>query len=281
MLSKNRRAFPDMMKTIIIILFCLVSGLSLGAIAGTSMSMAFEIDLPAGPYIGAIFGGVLGLLFSPLFILRRANRNIFAILVLCFSLSFPVSLISGLTRNSWLAAGLTMVAMLSTYYLSTRDGSADEKDLFSRKQIYIIPFLCVMVASIVAYNYEDKSLPIDIPALIEMMGDNDISRHMAAARKLKTYGKAPFLIAIKHENPNVRAVAAHFLGLLKDPSVQDVLIEASKDPDPYVRMWTAFSLGQIGDTKALPALRSLAKDSKRIVQSEAEEAINKIQKRSK
>jgi hypothetical protein len=174
-----------------------------------------------------------------------------------------------------------MVTMLSVYYLLTRDSSADEKELLSRKQIYIIPFLCLIMASVVAYKYVDKSLPSDIPSLIEMMGNNDISRHMAAARKLKTYGKEPFLIAIKNKNPNVRAVAAHFLGLLKDPSVQDVLIEASKDPDPYVCMWTAFSLGQIGDTKALPALRALAKNSEKIVQSKSEEAIDKIQRRSK
>jgi len=60
-----------MMTNLLIVLFCLAAGLSLGNIAGTSMSMALGLDLPAVPYIGAVMGGILGLLFSPLFLLRK------------------------------------------------------------------------------------------------------------------------------------------------------------------------------------------------------------------
>ncbi|TAN37941.1 MAG: HEAT repeat domain-containing protein [Nitrospirae bacterium] len=267
------------MEAIIIILFCIVAGLSLGSIAGLTMTMALSVDLTAGPYIGAIYGGMLGLLLSPLFMLRRANKNIFAVLVMCFTLSFPVAVIAGFTKMLWVAVGLTMLSMLSVYYFSMKDGFVTEKKLHVRKRIFIVPLFCIIVAATIAYSSEDKSVPSDIPALIEMLGDNDIGRHMAAARKLKAYGKAPFLTAIKHQNPNVRSVAAHFLGLLNDPSVQDVLIETSKDPDQYVRMWTAFSLGRIGDKKALPTLQLLAQDREEIVRLRAEEAINEIQRK--
>jgi hypothetical protein len=268
------------MKIVFIILFCVISWLSLGAIASNTMMMAMSIDLPEGTYIGAVEGTLIGLLCSPLIILKRKHKHIFTILSICFVVAFPIALISGFTGNPRLAKGLSIFSYLSVYYLLVRDSSPDEIALFEKKIIYVVPVLCLIVASVVAYNYEDPSIPKDIPSLIEMMGDNDIGRHMDAARKLKAYGKAPFLIAIKHENPNVRARAAHFLGLFKEASVQDVLIDASADSDPHVRMWLAYSLGQIGDSKALPALKVLANDKEEIVSSQAKEAIEQIQKRT-
>ena len=267
------------MKTFFIICFCALSGLSLGAIAGNAMIMALSIDLSAGAYIGALQGAIVGLLCSPLFVLKKNHKNIFAIMVMCFVLTFPVAVISGFTINPWLSIGLSVLSYLSIYYLSVRGGTHDENDIFRKIVVYIVPIVCLVIAAIAAYSHEDKSLPRDIPSLIEMMGDNDIGRQMAAARKLKSSGKAPFLTALNHKNPRVRATAAHFLGLLNDTSVQNVLIESSKDADPYVRMWTAFSLGRIGDLKALPVLNILADDKEEIVRRRAITAIENIRKR--
>lgn len=268
------------MKTFFIILFCIISWLSLGAVSGTAMVMTASIDLAIGTYIGAVKGTVIGLLCSPFFILKRTHNNIFEVLVICFIISFPIALISGLTVNPSLAIVLTVLSYMSVYFLLLKNNSSDKSTLFSKKTIYVIPVVCLIIASVVAYNYENKSLPDDIPSLIKMMGDNDIGRHMAAARKLKTYGKEPFLIAIKHKNPNVRARAAHFLGLLNDPSVEATLIEASTDTDSHVRMWVAFSLGEIGDKEALPTLNILVNDKEKIVSNKAQEAIKIIENRN-
>jgi len=79
----------------------------------------------------------------------------------------------------------------------------------------------------------------------------------------------------------LRAVAAHSLGLLHDPSVQPALIESATDPDQYVRMWSAFSLGLIGDENALPTLTALTKDKVEVVRIDAQEAIAKLENRLK
>jgi hypothetical protein len=267
------------MKSIIIVLFCLASGFSLGSIAGTSMSMAFTIDLPAGPYIGAIMGGLFGLLLSPFFILRKVRDNKFEILVLCFTLAFPVALISGLTRIPWLSIGLTLATILSVFIHTGKKVDGGAPPLYSRKSLLIFPLIAIIFAVFVAYKMEDKTLPDNVPALIELMGDNDLSIHTAAARKLMKHGKEPFLSALHHKNPSVRAVAAHFLGLLHDPTAQDALIKSSRDPDHYVRMWSAFSLGEIGSEKALPVLELLMRDKENVVRLKAEESISKIKKR--
>jgi len=267
------------MKNLIIALFCLVSGLSLGSIAGISMSMAFKINLPAGPYIGAVTGGLLGLLLSPFFILRKVRHNKFEILVLCFTLAFPVALVSGLTRNPWLAIGLTLATILSVYIHTIKNGDYDRLPLYSRKTLLIFPLIAIGFATLVTYIMEDEMIPDNVPALIELMGDNDISVHTAAAKKLMKYGKEPFLSALQHKSPNVRAVAAHFLGLLHDQTAQDALIESSHDPDHYVRMWSAFSLGEIGDEKSLPVLEILSSDKENVVRLKAKEAIRKVKKR--
>jgi len=269
-----------MMTNMVIVLFCLVSGLSLGNVAGTSMSMAFGMDLPAGSYIGAVMGGILGLLLSPLFLLRKVRSNIFEILALCFSLAFPVAIISSLARQPWFSIGLTLATVFFVYILALRKINDVDAPLSSRKHLLIVPLVAIVIASLAAYWAEDKMLPDDVPTLIELMGDNDMAINTDAARKLVKHGKEPFLTALHHKNPNVRAMAAHFLGLFHDPSVQVALIESATDPDHYVRMWSAYSLGDIGDEKALPTLKALTKDKEDVVRVYAEEAIAKLQKRA-
>ncbi len=266
------------MNKLTIILFCLVAGVALGNIAGTSMSMALAIDSPVGPYIGAVMGGMLGLFLSPLFMLRRVRGNVFEMLVLCFSLAFPVALSSGLTGRPWLSIGLTLATTLSVYILSLKKTHDAVSSIFNTR-LLVFPLVAIIISFGTAYMSEDKMLPDDVPTLIELMGDNNIRVHTAAARKLMKHGKEPFLSALHHKNPNVRAVAAHAIGLLHDPSAQDALIASSSDPDHYVRMWSAFSLGEIGNEQAIPILTALLTDKEKVVRDEAEEALAKIQKR--
>jgi HEAT repeat protein len=199
-------------------------------------------------------------------------------MVICFVLTFPVALISGITGIYLLSIGLSLLSYLSIYFLLIRDDTLGN-NIFRSKKVYIVPMLCFVTASALAYTSDYRIPPKDIPSLIEQMGDCDIGRQQGAARKLRHFGKEPYLIALHHTNPRVRAKAAHFLGLLNDPSVQDVLIKTAEDSDPYVRMYAAFSLGRIGNAKALPTLQALAKDNVDVVRLYADEAIVAMQKR--
>ena len=154
---------------------------------------------------------------------------------------------------------------------------ANEEAILKSKRIYAVPLLCLTSATVIAHTYDP--LPDNVPLLIEMMGDNDMAVHTAAGRKLLKYGKEPFLTGLQHRDPRVRNRSAHFLGLLGDPSVQNDLVKASKDADPHVRMWVAFSLGRIGNSQALPTLNELAADEQEIVHRQAKEAIDEIKKR--
>ena len=60
------------------------------------------------------------------------------------------------------------------------------------------------------------------------------------------------------EDAEVRADAAEALAHIKAEPIVDMLIEALKDESPLVRYSAAYSLGQQGDARALPALRDLA-----------------------
>ena len=196
---------------------------------------------------------------------------------MCFIVAVPVAVVSGLTARPLLAIGLTASTIFSAFFFLIREVSRDEEYVFKNKTLYWVPAICIAAATIFSYN---RYPPEDIPSLIEMMGSNDMQLHTTAANKLKVHGKEPFLIAIKHSNPNVRARAAHFLGLLNDTTVVSALIESAQDSDAHVRMWTAFSLGEIGDSNVLATLNLLAQDGEEIVRRKAKEAIEKINKRS-
>ena len=172
------------MNKLTIILFCLVAGVALGNIAGTSMSMALAIDSPVGPYIGAVMGGMLGLFLSPLFMLRRVRGNVFEMLVLCFSLAFPVALSSGLTGRPWLSIGLTLATTLSVYILSlkkTHDAVSLGWLSIVNTRPLILPcaFICMLFQK---QRWKIKCCPM-MCRLVELIGDNNLSVHTADARK--------------------------------------------------------------------------------------------------
>jgi hypothetical protein len=56
--------------------------------------------------------------------------------------------------------------------------------------------------------------------------------------------------------PAMRETAIHILGIIGNPAVTPVLIEALHDPVPSVRLQAAKALGRAGDASAVPALLS-------------------------
>jgi HEAT repeat protein len=60
------------------------------------------------------------------------------------------------------------------------------------------------------------------------------------------------------EEASVRGHAAEALAYIQGRESVDVLLKHLEDRDPAVKYWCTFALGQIGDAKALPALKHLA-----------------------
>jgi HEAT repeat protein len=60
------------------------------------------------------------------------------------------------------------------------------------------------------------------------------------------------------EDALVRGHAAEALGYIGDRESVKVLLKQMEDSDPGVRYWCIFALGQIRDTRAIPALRRVA-----------------------
>jgi HEAT repeat protein len=83
------------------------------------------------------------------------------------------------------------------------------------------------------------------------------------------------------EHVDVRSHAAEALGTLARKASVKVLLKSLSDPEPMVRFWGAYALGEIGDRRAVRALREIASDKSRIkgfhsVGAEARSAIKRI-----
>jgi len=267
------------MKVLVIFLFSVFSGASLGALAGIGMAPDNFKDIAglSGGGVGALYGAVGSLPF----LWRRNHSHIFAILVICFVFAVPAAILSGYTSNPTLAAVVIALTIYTVLITSLRKASLDESHFLRVKSLFAIPLILVGLAGGAAFYYAPGPLPDDVDSLTELMGSNDQEIHLGAAHKLKRkFGKEPFLAALKHPNPNVRSVAVHFLSFFREPGVQEALISMASDSDPFVRKWVAYSLGQIGDKHAFLTLRDLAKDDQGMVRRSAEESIPELRRRT-
>lgn len=124
-------------------------------------------------------------------------------------------------------------------------------------------------------------LPEDLPSLIQAMGSNDMRVNFAAAHRVeRLFGIEGLLAALVSENASARGVAAHSLMRHPGSKTQEALLNASRDGDEYVRMWSAFSLGKIGDESALPRLKDLERgDPSPLVTRRAQEAARALEQR--
>jgi hypothetical protein len=86
-------------------------------------------------------------------------------------------------------------------------------------------------------------------------------------------------VADKKEHPSVRGAAAESLAHAHRKESHPLLLAALEDRSREVRFWCAFSLGEMGDERAIPALEKLAATDRRIVRgfhSVAQEAKDSI-----
>ena len=139
-------------------------------------------------------------------------------------------------------------------------------------------------------------LPVRVRALLNALADADATVRWEAAKALSALGDTravPPLIALAQGTgaSDQRTAAVYVLGWLRDtralaPLVQvlrsnregaqlrshaaealayignrravPALITALDDPSPEVRLWSAFALGELGDTRAVAPLEHLA-----------------------
>ena len=71
----------------------------------------------------------------------------------------------------------------------------------------------------------------------------------------------PVLVAaLERDTPRARAAAAQALAHVGSPAAVAALRRAAQDPDPWVRYFSAASLGRLADTSAVPLLDMLARN---------------------
>lgn len=144
-------------------------------------------------------------------------------------------------------------------------------------KVAVALLLCAAVAGGFACR---RQLPNDLPGLMELMGSNDMGVNFDAARRVdQLFGKDGLLEALKQDNANTRAVAAHFLMNHPAPDIQAALLKATWDSDEYVRMWAVFSLGKIGDHEIIGRVKDLAADPSEKVSRRAKEALEELNSR--
>ena len=249
--------------------YCVALGVSLGLASAVSM----EAPLPW--LFGPLLGGGLAILASPIVLLRQQQPRLFEVLAAAWTVTLPVSVVAGMTHDPVLAIFLTALSMAGGFFGIVRRAST-HRGIWGKSAGYLLPAVCLVIGSITAAQ---RRIPDDVSSLIEMLGNNDMDLQSQALQRLVLHGKQPLLEGLRHRKPGVRANAAHGLGLLHDPSAEGDLLESAVDSDRYVRMWSAYSLGEIGSAKALPTLERLLNDPEAIVRMNAEQALKKLRGR--
>jgi HEAT repeat protein len=129
-------------------------------------------------------------------------------------------------------------------------------------------------------------------SLISLLDNAERADTRSAAAYVLGFGRfASARTSLEHvlddanEESSVRGHAAEALAYIQGKESVDVLLRHLDDSDPGVKYWCTFALGQIGDPKALPALKQLAERvgdqsyEKHSLRAEVLEAIAEITQR--
>lgn len=129
------------------------------------------------------------------------------------------------------------------------------------------------------------------PLIAVLQGTGELEQRKAAAYALRytedPRAAKPLLAIVEStsEEMGLRETAAEALAGFTDQQTVDGLIRTLNDPMPIMRFWAAYSLGQIGDPRAVPELARLKRDKSEVpfwwsVGKEAKDAIQQIEMRS-
>lgn len=96
-----------------------------------------------------------------------------------------------------------------------------------------------------------------VPQLINFVNDEDEDIQYWVLKTLKRIGSpaVPDIVwLLKKGTDEQRFFAAKALGMMKEPSSADALIEALQDGHEWVRLYAAIALGELGETRAISHL---------------------------
>lgn len=117
---------------------------------------------------------------------------------------------------------------------------------------------------------------IAINDLIEALADDDDRVRWDSAvslAKLGSLSTRALTYAAQYAGPRVRAGAVNALAWIRDKDSIDILADALRDKDGYVRSRAAFALGWVGDRLASEPLRNALSDPDAEVRSQAAAAL--------
>ncbi|MGH7905061.1 MAG: HEAT repeat domain-containing protein [Candidatus Binataceae bacterium] len=158
--------------------------------------------------------------------------------------------------------GLTALRDFSLAVL--RQSLADQTDLFEQ---------CYVATSLAAYDDWTGRAAID-----KALNSSNFLIQKAAVEGLAEAGN-PQSIAILERfyhasGQDGQLMAVQGLAEVRTPAVEPILLEAAKDPDSNLTVWSVNGLGHLGDRAALPYLHTLlTKTTDPMVKTEAAHAI--------
>jgi HEAT repeat protein len=117
-----------------------------------------------------------------------------------------------------------------------------------------------------------------IPAIMDAAPTGNQYHAAHAMSQMGSKAIPHLLAALKHDDPNQRAVAADALGQIEPPAHDAVaaLIGSMKDPSNDVRRNVCEALARIGDSRALNVMLEAVKDRDWLLRSRAAEALGKF-----
>jgi HEAT repeat protein len=137
--------------------------------------------------------------------------------------------------------------------------------------------------------WEDSDKCLERPLIMTLKNGRRPFNRAAAAFAMRivttprTIRALESVVKNKSERPRVRGEAAEALAHCHRRESHDVLLAGLDDSTKDVRFWCAFSLGEMAEKRAIPALKRVAASDKRIVKGfhsvakEAADALENIQ----
>lgn len=117
-----------------------------------------------------------------------------------------------------------------------------------------------------------------IPSLAAALYDQDQHVRYVAVRSLEFLSADDLMLeAALNEEPRVRQIAVYYIGRAKILEGFELLIDALQDPDDEICLGAIWSLGQLGNPRAMPALEQLVNDPSDNVARAAREALLKLE----
>ncbi len=118
---------------------------------------------------------------------------------------------------------------------------------------------------------------LTVETLRAALYDQDSHVRYLAVRSLEFLNAdEPLFEAARNDYPLVRQIAIYYMGRVQSTAGFELLIDALQDPDDGVCLGAIWSLGQVGDTRAVPALEPLVYDQSEKVARAAHDALLKL-----